>query len=193
MAGTQNKVRYGIKNVHWAKVTIEEDGTVSYATPVRERGAVSLTLPPNGELTEFYADDEEYFTDETNNGYDPELEMANISDEFKQQILGFELKNGVLLENAKQKKSPFALLFEFNGDVKATRHVLYYCHAGRPTEGSATKTTTKEPQTSTMTLRARPRPGDEYVKANTAGLTEAEYEAWYTEVWDPTTPETPEV
>ena len=187
-----NKVRYGIEKVHYAKITESQDGTFTYAVPVPLPGAVSLTMPPVGELVEFYADNTLYYSDETDNGYDPELEMANISDQFKQDILGFELKNGVLLENANAKKSPFALLFEFDGDLKATRHVLFNCQAGRPTEGSTTKTNTKEPQTSTIPLRARPRP-DGYVKGNTAGLTQAEYDAWYTKVWDPNAPEIPEV
>lgn len=193
MSGNQNKVRFGIEKVHYAKITENEDGTLTYATPVHEPGAVSLTLPPNGELSEFFADNRAYYSDETNNGYDPELEMAVISDNFKKDILGFELKNGMLLENANAKMSPFALLFEFSGDKNARRHVLFYCNASRPTEGSTTKTTSKEVQTSSMTLRARPHPEHGYVKGDSSSLTQAQYDAFFSEVFDPTAEETPEV
>ena len=50
-----NKVKYGLKNVHYAVAT-ETGGTLTYATPVPIPGGVSLTLEPKGEKAEFYAD-----------------------------------------------------------------------------------------------------------------------------------------
>lgn len=181
----QNKIKYGLKNVHYAVITEDPlTGAYTYATPVRIRGGVSITLTPVGEKVEFFADDISYFNEETNNGYDGELEIANIPDQFRIDVLGDEFENGVMFERASQKGKKFALLYEFDGDVKAKRHVLYSCTAARPTSSGSTKTSTKEPQTSTLNFGSRPRPSDELVKADTAGLEQALYDAWYESVYE---------
>src|SRR5690554_1416584 len=127
-----NKVQFGLKNVHYAPYTIV-DGVITYDTPIRIPGAVSLTLNPRGELTEFYADDMVYYSAENNQGYDGALSIATIPEQFAIDCLGEEKDDTdmVLTEKSTSKGKPFALLFEFDGDVKATRHVLYSCTARR--------------------------------------------------------------
>ena len=61
MSKKSNKVKFGLKNCHYAKATFDEDGSVTYAKPVRIPGAVSLSMDANGEIEPFYADNIAYF------------------------------------------------------------------------------------------------------------------------------------
>ncbi len=58
----KNKVKFNICNVHYALLTLGTDGAVSFGTPVAMPGAVSLSLDPNGEPSNFYADGYAYYT-----------------------------------------------------------------------------------------------------------------------------------
>ena len=76
-------------------------------------------------------------------------------------------------------------LFEFDGDVKATRHVLYNCTASRPTIASSTRTDTKEPNTNELTFVASARETDYAVKTKTtATTTTTVYDNWYKKVYE---------
>ena len=187
-----NKIKYGLKNVHYATITeTNTTGVVSvtFGKPIPIPGAVNLTLSPVGDTTPFYADDIEYFTAIANNGYDGSLEMALIPDSFKVSILKeiLDAKKVQFEENDKQP-APFALLFEFSGDVKATRHTLYYCKATRPNIESGTKGQGIEPKTETLNLTCRTLPGTAIIKAKTTDETDATtYTSWYTTVYEKST------
>ena len=56
-----NKVKFGLKNVHYATVTFASDGAATFGTPVAIPGAVDMSLSKNGDTYEFYADDGVYF------------------------------------------------------------------------------------------------------------------------------------
>lgn len=184
----ENKIKYGLCNVHYAKVTVGEDGKVTYAVPVKIPGAVSLSIKPVGSANPFYADNIEYFNAVTNNGYDGDLEIANIPDAFRTDILKESLDetDKVLTENAGNVSSGyFALLYQFEGDVKARRHVLYYCNAQRPEQAGKTKAEKTEPETEKLSISARPRPDTLDVKKSTTEATPAAvYDAWFTKVYE---------
>ncbi|PEL13789.1 major tail protein [Bacillus sp. AFS017336] len=182
----ENKVVFGLKNAYYAIVT-ETGGIETYGTPVPFPGATALTLEPKGEQTDFYADDTLYYTASTNQGYDTKLTVANITDAFREDVLGEILdatdKTLTELSNAKPKR--IAFMFEFDGDVKANRHVLYNCTVTRPGISSNTKTTSSEPGTTELSLVAAPRLSDGKVKTSTTTDTPAlVYDAWYSAVYE---------
>lgn len=188
----KNKVTFGLKDVHYAPYTIKED-VVTFEKPIRIPGGVDLTTDPRGDIAEFYADNMLYYVASNNQGYDGTLTVADIPEEFLVDALGEELDetDGVLNEIADAKGKPFALLFQFEGDVKAVRHVLYNCTANRPTIASSTKTNTTEPNTNALTFVSSPIKLDEklMVKTKTTATTKDNvYDAWYTKVYEKTTP-----
>lgn len=184
----ENIVKFGLKNVHYALQEVGVDGKITYGTPVRFPGAVNLTLDTRGDTNDFYADDRIYYTSTANNGYNGTYEAAEIPQSFRVDVLGEVLgADNVLTEINTNQSKKIALMFEFNGDAKATRHVLYDVKMARPTTSGATTTDTIEPQTQELTFVAAPRI-DGVVKRSTTAETEAGvYDAWYTAVYEPTT------
>lgn len=182
----KNKVKYNICNVHYAVITKAEDGTVIFATPVAIPGAVSISLDPKGEPESFYADGVEYYVINNNQGYDGDLEVALIPESFRQDVLLETADaNQVLVENSNSQTGSFALLFEFDGDVRKIRHVMYNCSASRPSISAKTNEEGKEVQTETLTIKSRPL-ANGLVKAKTGdSTTEAVYTDWYKSVYQP--------
>ena len=191
MSKKKNKVRFGLKNCHYAKATFDEDGNVTYAKPVRLPGAVSLSLDPEGENENFYADDIVYYVLNNNAGYEGDLELALIPEEFLKDILHEEEDaNGVLTENANNEFERFALLFEFTGDKNAIRHVLYCCSASRPSVEGETKEDEKEVQTEELSIIASALANGAVKVKTSSNTSKAVYDAWYDAVYEPTIPET---
>lgn len=187
MSSKPNKVKFGLKNVHYAPITESVSG-ISFGTPKHLPGAVSLTLDVQGEESEFEADDVIYYTSYSNTGYKGTLEIASITDDFRKDILGDveDETSHVLMEYASAEVKPFALLYEVNGDQKATRRVLYYCTVSRPGENASTTGKTRTPQTDSMSLTAVPL-ADGLTRARTQpNTTDAVFNGWYQSVWRPT-------
>ncbi len=186
MERSENKVEFGLRNAHYAVVTLDEaTNKLSFGTPVRIPGSVNLTLNASGDLVRFKADDIDYYTNANNQGYEGTLTLARVTDKFRQEILGEELtEGGVLVENADAQTRNFALMFEFQGDKKAIRHVVYYCSANRPSEASKTKDGA-DPNTTELSIIAGPRPDNNIVKAKTTvGVKDDIYNGWYTQVYE---------
>lgn len=165
-----NKIQYGFRNVHYAVIT-ESEGSISYGTPKKMNndggGGISVSLAPVGESNDFYADDIIWFDENTNNGYEGDLVMTKVTDDFKKDILGMtEDINGALIENADAQFKKFALGFEVQGNEKPTRTWYYYCSVSRPNEDANTKEATITPAEKTLSIKALPRPTDREVKAS---------------------------
>lgn len=192
-----NKVKYGLKNVHYALVTetVGSDGTTtsSYGSLKALAGAVSLSLDANDDKSVFRADNEDYFVSYGEGGYEGSLEVARVNENFLKDVLGYvEDNDKILVESSAAFKTVnyFALVFEFDGDQRETKHCLYKCSASRSSIASQTtgEGGTIDPQTETLNLTAVPRvDADKYIHLQTQeSTTTAVVEAWYTAVPVPT-------
>lgn len=192
-----NKVKFGLKNVHYAMVTetVASDGTVStsYGTVKALAGAVSLSMSSTASKSVFRADNEDYYVSYGEGGYEGDLEVARVNEDFLKDVLGYlEDDDKILVESSAAFKTVnyFAIMFEFDGDQRETKHCLYKCSASRPDIASATtgENGSIEPQTETLTLTAVPRAdADKYIHIQTQETTStAVIEAWYTAVPTPT-------
>ena len=157
-----NKVKYNIKNAHYAKQNEAEDGTITFEAPVPVKGAVSVSFDANGDITPFYADGIQYFVSAANNEKGVLHEISETGDTQK-----------------------FAFLFEFDGDQKAIRRVLYNCTATRPSIESETKEENVEPGTETITISNSPLPNGRVKAQTTVDTDKTTYDGWYKAVYYP--------
>lgn len=115
--------------------------------------------------------------------YYPETKALTV---YSQDGDTYEFQRKVLIEDANSELNRFALLFEFDGDVKHIRHVLYNCSASRPGIEGKTNEESREIQTETLTIKATPLPSG-VVKAKTGNETDSTvYADWYKAVYMPT-------
>lgn len=179
-----NKIKYGVKNVYYAKITEGAGGAITYGTPVALKGAVSISLSQVGDVNDFYADNVLYWKGASNSGYEGSLELALIPESFNTDILGMTTNtDGVVIETASDHQSEFALMFQFEGDESARRHLFYRCTAQRPDVAGTTKEQSITPQTETINISAMPRIADDLVKAS-CGVESTAYANWFTEVYE---------
>lgn len=189
-----NKVKFGLKNVHYALCTVDPVTNVAtYGEPVAWPGAVNLSLDAEGNTTKFRADNIDYWVGQSNNGYSGDFESALIPDAFRTDILGDvspTQHEGILIEDAGAVTKYFALLFQFEGDESATRHVIYKCSATRPSVNGATTEEEIEPQTETLTITAtaihNATLNKDIVKAKCLS-TDSAYSTWFDAVYQPST------
>lgn len=154
---SENKVRFGLSNVHYAVLT--EGSSNVWAAPVAVPGAVSLTIDANVASSDFYADNVAYYRTFANNGYTCTLEMAKITEAMLSAIWGIAADGtGVIREKTGVEPKPFALLFQVEGDQDAEHYLLYRClPSSKPSEGSSTTGEGgAEPQTQSFDFSALP-------------------------------------
>lgn len=182
--GKKNKVKFNLKNVHIAPITANDGSKLTYDTPFALPGAVSLSLEPQGDIEKFYADGIVYYQSALNNGYEGDLEVAMITDEFREKIFKEDQDTKkVEFENINREFSSFALGFQVDGDSHHTLFWFYNCTATRPSAASATLEETKTPQTETVTVSCAPDP-DGNVRAKTTEQTDEEtLSSWFDSVY----------
>ena len=184
----KNKVKFGLSNVHIAKMKKGEDGTITYDKPFKIPGAVNLSLDAEGDNEPFYADNIKYFESFANNGYSGELEIAKIPDEFLKEILGQKIDGiGGVLENVNDVITPFAFMYQIEGDVTGTRFCYYNATVSRPSTEAGTTEDTKKPNTDTLSITTSSREdnGNVRYKLALSNTNKTEYNKFFDQVPEP--------
>lgn len=179
----ENKVQFNLKNVHYAILTeSESEGNVtcSYGDTYAVRGAVSVDLAQEGEMSPFYADGIKYYITRSNQGYSGSLELALVPDSMMERIFGMSIdSSGVLEDNANDVPNDFALMFQIDGDDSERFYCFYKCSASRPSIASRTNEESKEPQTMTLELSVSPMLDDGKIMAKTSATSEMDADDWF--------------
>lgn len=188
-----NKITYGIKNCYYAPITETLNAqtgtwTVTYGTPVAMLGARSISLTAQNENVEFSADNNpKYFVQNLFNGYEGNLTMAIIGDDFRMACLGeVQDTNDLVGQTIDDKPKPFALMFQFEGDENEVRHVLYRCIAGQTDISSNTRETTIEPNEESISLTCGGAVDTGFVKWKCSKANATQYNTWFSAVYVPT-------
>ena len=186
------KIHYGICNVYYSVLTetLGTNGqyTESYGTPKQLIGARSISLSPTQENVNFAADNNaNYYTQNIFSGYEGNLVLATLDDNFRKDIYGEKTDtNNLVGESIYDTPKKFALLFQFETDDKAVRHIMYRCSAGKYEIASTTKDQTIEPGEISIPITSGGRLSDGLVKWKCDGSATTQYNSWYSSVYVPT-------
>lgn len=78
----------GLKNLHYAKLTKDDATGVTYETPARLGGAISLRVDPQNNKTTLYADDAPFATAQSISEINVDIELADLDPSVMAILLG---------------------------------------------------------------------------------------------------------
>ena len=186
MASTTNKVRFGASRVVYA---LETNGVIANTWKTLA-GAVQISFTPQNDSNTFYADNMGYYMTTGAASDEFSIELADMTDEAKQDILGFIVDDtsGLFIEPVNASHKTFAMGYQVEGDGNVLRGIKYGCTLNRPSEEHNTTTDSTDPDTLTLdgtaigktfTVDGEPIPVLGGYCTN-AGDTHAAFDAFYT-------------
>ncbi|MFH0766778.1 MAG: major tail protein [Bacillota bacterium] len=177
-----NKITFGLTNVHYSLATQDVDGIWTFTLPKRLIGAQEITTEAIGGSTQVYADDKVIATLVSNSGTTVSLKFTEIDDEFKKDIFGFKTDtNGNYVEVINNETKTFALGYEIQGDSKARRIWYYLCTATPSGDASKSKADSIEANSISLSITARPiESGDNLVIRVIASVGDTNYTTFLT-------------
>lgn len=153
MADKKNKVEFGISNLYVGEYTEDEDGTVTLGAPYHQYGTTTLSIDPEGDSNEFYADNTKYWNEYMDNGFSGTLTVAKFDDEFKTKFLGFvKMSDGGIAKLKTAIKPKVYIAFQAEGDVKERRSLLLNVTLGGIKREYATVEDKKTPATESVDI-----------------------------------------
>lgn len=122
----KNKVFFGVSEIHVGTYTVGDDGTVSLGTPYALKGAKGITIDPEGDESNVYADDIKYWSQFVDNGFSGSMEVTRFTDEFKKLFMGYASVVGGGIASIKGATKPAVYVaFQSKGNVEKRRCIMY--------------------------------------------------------------------
>lgn len=180
----KDKVKFGIKNVHFHPILSEAAGVPTYGAPIAIPGTTALSMDAQSSISKFYADNMIYYQTSSNNGYEGDLTVALIPEEVMTQILNYAKDNKkVITEKSTAVPKAFAMTFEEEGDVSGTRFVLYNCTLTKPSRSFATTEEERTPTTQTLKISAAPLKDGNVMSMTTEETDASVVSSWHDAVY----------
>ena len=149
-----SKVLFGFSQLHIGTYEVAGDGTVTMGTPYHQEGGVGFSPEAQGDETNFYADDYEYFTDTTVGSRSGDLVVAKFDREFKTQFCGYkETKSGGIAEVINPVKPHIYAAWQVKGDKNGMRVIMYNGTLGNINREYNTMEGSREPVTEALAAK----------------------------------------
>lgn len=183
-----SKVRFNIHGLKYMTLSAyTTTGATTSGTWVDVPGAVSIDLSPVGETTNFYADGYAYYTTVANEGYDGDLVLAKVPDDMLKDVWGYTVTGtNKLIEESDAEPTHVMLSFVIDGNDASETFFLYDVTLARPSVATETNAGSKQPQTQSVSLQARPLPTGETLARSTTETTDAMLTAIFATATAPT-------
>ena len=182
--------RINIKNLHYAKITGDDESATTYDTPVHVLGAMQIALTPSVATGTLYGDG--VIRDELakQTGIGVQLDLNKLPVVHRAAMLGNTLKNGVLVENEADTPPEMALGFEVEQTGGKSEFVWLLKGKMAPITNTIQQTTENvnfSTDTTTMTFMPRKSDGDIKYYADTTeeNMEHITAESWFEEVGIP--------
>jgi phi13 family phage major tail protein len=115
--------KIGMKDVHYAILTNDDETGVQYEAPVKLPGAISAKISVKTNTDTLYADDGAFETATTLGEITVEIELADLPLSAQAALLGHKLENGILKAKATDEAPYVALGFKA---LKSNGKYRYY-------------------------------------------------------------------
>ena len=149
-----NKVLFGFSELHICTYEVDSDGDVTLGTPYHQKGAVGFSPEASNEEVDFYADNIDYFNEQTTATRSGDLVVAKFDDAFKTQFLGYvRSAGGGLAEVVNPVKPSVCVMFQIEGDKEGTRYIMYNGSLGSIDREFSTMEGTREPVTESVPVK----------------------------------------
>lgn len=180
----------GLRDIHYAVITKDDETGTTYDTPKKLAPAMSLTKTPTYNRSNLRADDGVIATAGSKGPITVSVGISDMTPEARADILGQKVnEDGVVISNKDDQPKDVALMARAEKSNGAYRYiVLYKVQFNPPEEGFETKQETPTFNTPTLSGEAIPRLSDgneeAYVDSDSEDVNQAVIDGWFDSVYE---------